>query len=203
MLAAVILAAGESRRMGTPKALLPLPGKRQPGEHAKTFLEHLLGVVRHPRISVHRVVLGAHADEIRRQVSLNPECIVINHEWQKGQLASIQVALGSLPVGATDGMLLCPVDHPMISPALVDQLIRTFYESGKLIVIPTYQGKRGHPVIFSSRLYGALLTAPHEIGARAVVWAHANNVAEMPTEEESVILNLNDPETYDRVVRTG
>ncbi len=189
--------------MGTPKALLPFPGKPKPDEPAKTLLEHLLGVMRHPHIGLHRIVLGAHADEIRRKVRLDPETLVINHDWEKGQLSSVQVALCSLPVGATQGMLLCLVDHPMISAELVGRLIDAFYGSGQLIALPTYHGKRGHPVIFSSRLYGELLTAPHEIGARAVVWAHANRVVEVPTEEEGVILNLNDPETYQRIARNA
>jgi molybdenum cofactor cytidylyltransferase len=201
MLAAVILAAGESRRMGQPKALLAFPGRTTAEGRPCTLLEHLLAVVRHPQIGMRRVVLGAHAEEIRRQVPLDPECVVINHEWQRGQLTSIQVALGSLPVGATDGLLLCPVDHPMISPELVDALITAFYCSGKLIAIPTYHGRRGHPVIFSSKLYGALLTAPPELGARAVVWEHADQIVEVPTDQEGVVLNINDPETYEQLFR--
>ncbi len=203
MLAAVILAAGESRRMGQPKALLPFPGRTTREGLPCTWLEHLLAVVRHPQIGVQRVVLGANADEIRRRVPLDPESVVINHEWQRGQLSSIQVALGSLPVGATDGLLLCPVDHPMITAELVDALITAFYRSGKWIVIPTYHGRRGHPVIFSSQLYGALLTAPQELGARAVVREHADQVLEVPTDQEGVVLNVNDPEAYQRLFRNG
>ncbi len=201
MLAAVILAAGESHRMGQPKALLPFPSCATPDGLPCTLLEHLLAVVRHPRIGIRRVVLGAHANEIRRQVPLDPESVVINHEWQRGQLASIQVALGSLPVGATDGLLLCPVDHPLISSELVDALVTAFYHSEKLIAIPTYRGRRGHPVIFSSKLYGALFTAPPELGARAVVWEHADQIVEVPTDQEGVVLNVNDPETYQQLIR--
>ncbi|MCL6566418.1 MAG: nucleotidyltransferase family protein [Acidobacteriia bacterium] len=187
--------------MGQPKALLPFPGRMTSEGPPCTLLEHLLAVVRHPQIGMRRVVLGANADEIRRRVPLEPESVVINHEWQRGQLSSIQVALGSLPVGATDGLLLCPVDHPMITAELVDELVTAFYRSGKLIVIPTFHGRRGHPVIFSSKLYGALLTAPQELGARAVVWEHANEVLEVPTDQQGVILNVNDPETYEQLIR--
>ncbi len=63
-------------------------------------------------------------------------------------------------------------------------------------MLPTFQGKRGHPVIFARRLYEELLAAPLDKGARTVVWAHADEVLEVPTDEEGVVLNLNDPETF-------
>jgi molybdenum cofactor cytidylyltransferase len=198
MLAAVILAAGESRRMGTPKALLPFPAKERKQEPPKTFLEHLLEVSQDPRIGMSRVVLGAQAAEIQARVRLDPASIVVNADWAAGQLSSIQAAIRSLPRGSTDGMLLFLVDHPLISKELVGNLIEQFYASGQSIVLPTFRGQRGHPVIFASGLYDELLAAPVEKGARAVVWAHAAEVLEIPTEEEGVVLNLNDPEAMTR-----
>ncbi|MBI3405753.1 MAG: nucleotidyltransferase family protein [Acidobacteria bacterium] len=191
-LARIILAAGESTRMGSPKALLPYRGA--------TFLEHLLQVTKHPKISHTRIVLGAHAEQIRAQISLPTDSIVINENWKQGQLSSIHAALRSLESTPTDGILLCPVDTPLFSESLVSELIEKFYESGKLIVLPTYQRKRGHPVIFSSLLYSELLAAPIETGARSVVWAHSSDVLEIPTTEEGVMLNLNDPKTFRRTI---
>ena len=192
MLAAVILSAGESSRMGSPKALLDYQGR--------PFLEHLLEATRHPKIGLTRVVLGANAESICRKIKLDPAAVIVNREWKKGQLSSMQAAIRSLRSGETDGILLCLIDHPLISAALVGQLIHQFYESGKLIIIPTYNNKRGHPIIFSSALYGELLEAPPEVGARAVVWNHRDDVLEMPTEEEGVVLNLNDPDTLQRAI---
>ena len=194
MLAAVILAAGESRRMGSPKALLPYQGR--------PFLEHLLEVARHPKIGLTRVVLGAYAEEIRSQLKLDPVTFVVNPNWEQGQLSSIHAALRSLPAGLTDGILLALVDHPLISAALVGELIENFYRSGKLIVLPTYIGKRGHPVIFSSKLYPELLAAPLETGARGVVWAHSADILEVPTDEQGVVINLNDPEALGKALGT-
>jgi len=192
MLAAAILSAGESRRMGVPKALLPYRGK--------TFVEHLLEVMQHPRVGTTRIVLGAGADAIREKLRLEPASVVLNPDWPQGQLSSIQAAIRSLPPDTTEGLLLCPVDHPMISARLVAQLIEVFDSSGKLIVLPTYGGRRGHPVIFRAALYDEILAASVDVGARQVVWAHADNVVEVPTEEEGVILNLNDPEVLQKAL---
>jgi len=172
--------------MGTPKALLPYQGG--------TFLEHLSTVTDHPRIGWRRVVLGADAGAIAESVKLVADEMVINENWEAGQLSSVQAGVRSLPAG-TDGMLLCLIDHPLISRELVGELVERFYESGKAIVLPVYKGRRGHPVIFASRLYEELLNAPLETGARAVVWAHGEEVCEMETSEEGCVLNLNDPDT--------
>ena len=193
MLAAVILSGGASRRMGSPKALLPYQGR--------PFLEHLLEVTKHPKIGVRRVVLGAHAEPIGKAIALNPEEVVVNEDWEKGQLSSIRAALRSLPA-ATDGIMVCLVDHPLISAALVDGLIEQFYASQAPVVLPVFEGRRGHPVIFSAALYEELEKAPLEVGARSVVWAHRTEVSEYMTTEEGCVVNLNDPETFQRISRS-
>jgi molybdenum cofactor cytidylyltransferase len=192
LLAAVILSAGASSRMGRPKALLPY--------REGTFLEHLIEVTRHPRIGVTRVVLGAGAEVIQTIAKLDPAAVVLNPAWEQGQLSSICAGLRSLEGTDTDGIVLCPVDHPLVSARLVSELIERFYEGQKAIVLPTYRARRGHPVIFSATLYGELLAAPSDKGARAVVWAHAADVLEVPTDEEGVVLNINDPDMLKRAL---
>jgi molybdenum cofactor cytidylyltransferase len=191
MLAAVILSGGASRRMGSPKALLSYQGR--------PFLEHLLEVAHHPKIGLRRVVLGADRAPIAKEVNLARDEIVINDQWEKGQLSSIHAALRSLPA-ETDGIILLLIDHPLISSVLVGELIDSFYNSGKSIVLPVYEGRRGHPVIFSSALYQELENAPLETGARSVVWAHAGDVQVVRTNEEGCVLNLNDPDTLQRAL---
>lgn len=186
MLAAAILSAGESRRMGTPKALIPYRGR--------TFLEHLIEVTSHPRVGLRRIVLGAGAEAIRDKLGLDPASIVINENWRQGQLSSIQAAVRNLLDAETEGLILCPVDHPLVSAALVARLIAEFDSSGKSIVLPVFRGKRGHPLIFRAALYDEILAAAPDVGARQVVWNHAREVLEVPTDEEGVTLNLNNPD---------
>jgi len=192
LLAALILAAGESRRMGTPKALLQHEGR--------TFLERILEASRHPRIGVTLVVLGAHADRVQSKLPLESVTGVENSEWKSGQLSSIQAALRALTGQTLDGVIVFLVDHPFISSALVGVLIERFYESRMPIVVPTFQGKRGHPVLFSKNLFDELLAAPLDVGARSVVWQHSSEVLEVPTDEEGVVLNLNDPDALRRAL---
>ena len=178
--------------MGRPKALLPY--------REGTFLEHLIAVTRHPRIGVTRVVLGAGAEMIRSLAKLDPSTVVLNPDWEKGQLSSIWAGVRSLDGVETDGMVLCPVDHPLVSVRLVSDLIEHFYAKERAIVLPTYNGRRGHPAIFSRTLFAELLAAPESEGARAVVWAHADDIWEVPTDEEGVVLNLNDPDMLKRAL---
>lgn len=194
MLAAVILAGGESRRMGAPKALVPFRGI--------SFVQHLVNATRHARIGVRRIVLGAGAEQIRDQLGVDQGAIVLNPDWEQGQLSSIQAGIRSLPEG-TEGMILCPVDHPLVSANLISNLIHQFDLSGKPIVLPAFRGQRGHPVIFRASLYDELLAAPVDIGARQVVWAHPQEIEEVHTEEEGVVLNLNDPETLKKAIGSG
>ena len=186
--------------MGSPKALIPF-GRT-------TFLGHLLEVIQESKknaesskaIGCTRVVLGAHTKEITDKIPLDTSAIVLNPQWRQGQLSSIKEAIRSLKEVQTDGIILFLVDHPLISAELVGELVRQFYASGRPIVLPKFDGKRGHPAIFASRLYAELLAAPAEHGARTVVWAHPDEVLEVPTTEEGVVLNLNDPETLRRAL---
>jgi molybdenum cofactor cytidylyltransferase len=177
--------------MGFPKALMQVRGA--------TFVENLLRATEHPRIGLRRVVLGAGAAEIQARLGLSAEQVIFNPDWEAGQLSSIQCAVRNfLPVDP-EGIVICPVDHPLISPRLVVELIQAFDLRRSAVTLPTYLGRRGHPVIFRRDLFEELQQASAGVGAREVVWAHADDVAEVPVEEEGVVLNLNDPAALARV----
>ena len=153
MIIAVVLSAGESSRMGRPKALLPIQGQK--------FIERIIRVIGQSRVGRTIVVLGHHADQLRGKIEHLPVEVVINPNYRSGQLSSLQAAIRYISDDdRCDGMLVHLVDHPFIDVALVDALIESFFETKKMIVVPRYKGKRGHPVIFSRELFGELLNAP-------------------------------------------
>ncbi|MDP2209880.1 MAG: nucleotidyltransferase family protein [Bacteroidota bacterium] len=189
---AVILAAGESSRMGSPKALLQI--------HGKTFLEHLVATLRNAGLHEISVVLGHDSDKIITQLPDLNVSFIINENYQKGQLSSIQAAIRSVPKDC-DAIMICPIDRPLISTELIKKLIEAYMKTKPPIVIPIFDAKRGHPIIFSSSLFFELMRAPHDVGARAVVWAHHNEVVEIQTEEEGILLNIDNPELYEKYIR--
>lgn len=191
-IAGIILAAGESSRMGEDKALLSWTNK--------TFLEHLLAAVKNSGVRLVRVVLGANAEEVQKKIQFGAAEVVVNPDWRKGQLSSLNAALVTLPRSLVEAALVCLVDHPGISSRLLQTLIREFQQSGKLIVMPNYRGKRGHPVVFSAKLFDELRAAPLEVGARHVVRRHPGDILEVATEEEGVLLNINDRTAYKKIL---
>ena len=194
MIVAVVLSAGESSRMGQPKALLRVEGV--------SFIENIVTALRSSKVGEIVVVLGHNADQLRSKISHLPVTVIINREYKEGQLSSLAAALRFLESKENvDGILLHLVDHPFLSPALVDLMIDRFYESKKLIIVPRHQGKRGHPVIFARSLFPELLAAPANLGAKTVVNAHRKDALEIDTENEGVTIDIDTPEEYRRHVR--
>jgi molybdenum cofactor cytidylyltransferase len=194
MIAAVVLSAGESSRMGRPKALLPIGGQ--------TFIERIVAVLREAGLERIFVVLGHNAPSMAQKVAHLPVHVLINPDYPKGQLSSLQVAVRQL-LAAEDchAMLLHLVDHPHIKAELVNLLIERFETSGKLIAVPRVGGKRGHPVIFARSLFDELLKAPLDEGAKAVVNAHRAETLEIDTPDEGITLDIDTPELYRQYVK--
>ncbi|TAK01239.1 nucleotidyltransferase family protein [bacterium] len=194
MIVAIVLSAGESSRMGSLKALLPISGI--------SFVERIVRGFRATKVGKIVVVLGHRAAELQKEIVQLPVTIVVNEDYAKGQLSSLIAAIRSLEAKKStegvDGILVHLVDHPFINPALVDHMIDCFYASNKLIIVPRYKGRRGHPVIFSSRLFSELLNTPLEEGAKAVVHAHRDETLEIETDYEGVTIDIDTPEEYRR-----
>ncbi len=191
MIAAIILAAGESKRMRVPKALLKI------GE--KTFVQHLNDVFSaSPQVQKIVVVLGAEHRKILKEMQWFKGVTTLNTDFKKGQLSSIITGINAIKKDKADGAFISPVDHPLISTQLIDTMIQTFYETRKLIVLPTHKGEHGHPVLFSSLLFPELSLAPQDAGARLVVHRHRDNIAEVETVEEGVLVNIDTPEDYQK-----
>ncbi|MGH9813882.1 MAG: nucleotidyltransferase family protein, partial [Candidatus Acidiferrales bacterium] len=166
----------------------------------RTFLEHLLAVLKSAGAEPLRVVLGANAVDVQRRVKFGAAEAVINRDWERGMLSSLLAGLDSLPRDV-DAAVVCLVDHPCVSSRLIQALIERHRTTGKLIVQPTYRGRRGHPVLFAASLFDELRAAPADIGARHVVYQHAAEVLEVPAEEEGIVLNANDRVAYEKILR--
>lgn len=196
MIVAVVLSAGESRRMGSPKALLPIGGR--------SFIEQIVFSLKKTKAGKILVVLGHNAAELQSKTAHLPVTFVINKDYAQGQLSSLITAIRHVEEQNTgekvDGILVHLVDHPFLNPALVDKMIDRFYESKKLIVLPCYKGKRGHPVILSRELFGELLRTPLEQGAKVVVRAHRGETLEIETGEEGVTVDIDTRDEYRKFV---
>jgi molybdenum cofactor cytidylyltransferase len=187
MINALVLAAGESRRMGQPKPLLRFG--------ATTFLEQIVSVLRRSDVDRIIVVLGAKAETVRAALDLPGVDIVVNENYAQGQLSSLLAGLRSLPP-QTEAILLCLVDNPFVTTDAVNGVIRAFRETGKPIVIPVAHNRRGHPALFARAVFAELLNAPADQGARAVVKANADRVQEVDVRDGSILVRIDAPEDY-------
>ncbi len=197
MIAAIILAAGESRRMGFPKALLPYP---LPEGSETTFLAHLLDVLNRSRAEPIVVVLGHEGERIRSSV---PEASwgrarpVANERYREGMLTSILAGLEAASESPrVEGVLVLPVDHPDVRTEIVDLLIDRFAEAARPVILPVHRGRRGHPVLFSRAVFDELQRAPESVGARQVVWDHQGDLLEVEVPDPGIGRDVDTPGDY-------
>jgi molybdenum cofactor cytidylyltransferase len=179
--AAILLAAGASTRMGSPKALLPWAGS--------TLVASCVTALRAAQAEQVVVVAGAEIEAIRGEVE--GATVVHNTDVHAGRSSSIRI--GAAALGDADAIMVQSVDQPC--PA--DVLTRLFdaVEHGAAIAVPTHHGRRGHPICLAGRLLSELRCVREEdLGLRAVVQRHP--VREVAVETEQVLQNLNDPAAY-------
>ena len=186
-IAAVILAAGESRRMGEPKMLLPFGDA--------TIIRTVIQQAQNGNTNHVQVVLGADAEAIQAHITdLGVEHIV-NQQYRKGMLSSVQAGIRSLPEEITAVMILLG-DQPMISSGIMDRLIERYRISEKDIVIATADGKRGHPMIFNAAYIPEILSYNEENTLRDLPGKHPGEVEELETGEPGILRDIDTPADY-------
>jgi CTP:molybdopterin cytidylyltransferase MocA len=197
MIIGVVLAAGRSRRMGAPKPLLAV-------DEQESFLEHVISALRDGGCDDVYVVVGPEHDAAAREIG---EAVwdagahrLINPLADTQQVDSLRVAIRSLPPQA-EALIETPVDFPRIQAATVRKLIDAFEHSHAPVVVPTYQGRHGHPTLFARSLWPELLADPLPEGARTVVHAHRGDLLEVRVEDAGVLLDVDTPEDYTRLMQ--
>ena len=188
----VILAAGFSRRMGSPKPLLELRGK--------SFLRTIID--RHKLSSLPVcVVLGQHNLHVAERVDLSDTTVLVNPDPSRGALSSLIIALDHL--GEPDGLLIHPVDHPLVLADTIKYLLQRHRGLPASILLPSIHGRKGHPVLFPQRFFFDLRQAPLEQGARWVVHQNLASTFLVPVEDSGILENINTPDQASRLACNG
>jgi molybdenum cofactor cytidylyltransferase len=194
---AIVLAAGASSRMGRPKAGLPL------SDGADTFLSRLLRTFTAAGIPDIVVVTGSSPDAVRAAAGRvrHPVRFEYNARWTDGQLTSLLTGLRERPGDVVEAALVMLVDAPLVTPATVARLVKTWREHRAPIVRPARGDEHGHPVLFDRALFGELRAADPTRGAKAVVRAHAAEIVNVPVDDPGAFLDIDTDAEYREALR--
>jgi molybdenum cofactor cytidylyltransferase len=188
----IVLAAGQSTRMGQPKALLPCPPA------GRTFVTQIIHVLREGGIDTIAVIGRVNDPDLRREVASAglPVCYVENPSPELGQLSSILVGVAFAEARQSAGILVLPVDMPLIRPETVRTALGAFAAGDEPVLRATYQGRHGHPVIFGAAVFPALRNADPEVGARAVLHQDPSRVRNLEVDDPGVLRDFDWPTDY-------
>jgi molybdenum cofactor cytidylyltransferase len=189
MIVGIILSAGESKRMGTPKQLLPWGNT--------IVLQRVVDVAAASRLETIRLILGCRADEIAGRITVPAKArIVVNQDFSEGMGSSLKCGIRNSPADAEAFMVLLG-DQPLIDRDVIDRMIASHRSGHKGIMIPVYNGRRGHPVIFAARYRGDLLSIGDQ-GAREVVNNHMEDIGEVPMDVPEILVDMDTPQEYQK-----
>ncbi len=186
-IAAIILSAGFSRRMGGFKPLLPLGNK--------TALERTVGLFQRAGVAHLQVVTGHRAEELQPLLQQLQVQETFNQKYQEGMFTSVQCALRSMP-GHIEAFFLQPVDMPLVRDNTLPQLLKARQESGRGIVHPLFFGKRGHPPLISTRYRDIILNGNGNGGLKALLLPFEEDILEIEVADEHSILDMDTPADY-------
>ena len=192
LIGAVVLAAGKSTRMGEPKQLLPLNGR--------PLLEHTLANLRNVKLNEIVVVLGCDADAVWKRVDLHGIKVVENKNYEKGMGNSLGIGVSAL-AEATDGALIVLADQPFVRPETYEWLIDQYRQSDAEIVIPTYRGFRGNPVLLDRSVFPEVMALSGDVGCRAIFGDHSSGIAKVAVDDIGIVLDIDTKDDFARLRR--
>jgi molybdenum cofactor cytidylyltransferase len=198
MLPGIILAAGDSTRMGSPKATLAMPDGR-------TFVARIVRTLREAGVTDLVIVTGRHHDAVvdtitQQRFTITPR-IVRNPDPSRGQLSSLLVGMDAVVTRSTEGVLMTLVDVPLIRVSTVTAVIAAWHDARAPIVRPAIGDRHGHPVIFDRAVLDELRRAPIDAGAKSVVRAHEAEIVNVPVEDEGCLTDVDTPSDYEGMRR--
>ena len=185
---AIVLAAGESRRMGRQKLLLELDGK--------PLIRHVVDAVSASAVDEIIVVTGGHHDEVVAALGDGVE-FARNPDPSRGMLSSVRCGLEA--VIETDAIAMFLGDQPRIEPKVIDAVLTAFAASEQSIAVPTMNGKRGHPLVFAAAYRDEILNSFDEVGLRGLLLAHPDELCEVPVESPAVLEDVDTPEDFEKL----
>ena len=188
--AAILLAAGTSTRMGNVKQLLPIDGR--------PVLEHVLDNVRGADVSEIILVLGHSAQAIQQEVELRDVKVVMNDNYPQGMGTSLQSGLGAIDP-TIEAAIIVLADQPFVCPSTLDQLIQEHSRTRAQIMIPTYRGFRGNPVLLDRSVFPEVKHLRGDIGCRSIFGDHLEGIVKMPVQDVGILLDLDEPVDYERL----
>jgi molybdenum cofactor cytidylyltransferase len=190
---AIVLAAGESKRMGRPKMLLPF------GE--KTIIENVIDAIFESRIENILIVLGSNRESIEQKVSSYPLKTVFNPDYKSGMLSSVQTGFRALPRDAQVALVFLG-DQPSISPAVIGRVCAAFAASEKSIAVPVFKERRGHPVAIAAEYRDEIQTLRPDIGLRQLLHTHPDEIFEVLIEQEEILEDIDNLQDYAAAIKT-
>jgi molybdenum cofactor cytidylyltransferase len=200
MLSAIILAAGDSTRMGRPKALLPDPdGRPFAARLVRTFAAAGIEDVIIVTGSLHAQI----ADALAADAPPVTATLVNNPQPALGQVSSLWIGLDAVSRPGVDGALVTLVDIPLVRTSTVQQVIDGWSRSRAPIVRPAVGDRHGHPVLFDRSVFDALRHAPLTEGARAVVHANADRIVNIEVDDQGCLLDVDTPADYEDLLRNS
>src|SRR5262249_19656035 len=178
---AIVLAAGASTRMGMIKQLLRMDGR--------PLLQHVLDYVRASEVSEIVLVLGASADAIQREIDVQGVRVVVNENYVQGMGTSLRAGLSAVAPEAEAAVIVL-ADQPFVQPSTVNQLIEEHRKTKAQIVIPTYRGFRGNPVLLDRAVFPEVMMLSGDIGCRAIFGDHLEGIVKLPVEDVGILLDI-------------
>ena len=187
MVSAILLAASESKRMGKPKLLMPF-GR-------STILEQTVDNLLNSKVSEVIVVLGYKAEEAMPKITAKPVKIAINPVYHQGMSTSIIAGLNLID-DRGEAVMLVLADQPFVDSKIINELVQQFYAHKKGIVIPTYQGRRGHPIIFTIKYKTELLGLKGDTGGRQIIEKHPDDILEVAVDSPGINIDIDTISDY-------